>query len=259
MELPKNHFKAAILAGQQQLGLWSQINDATVSELLAGCGFDWMVLDCEHSPIDTATVLPMLQAMASYPVQPVVRARSLNPAEIKKLLDYGAQNILVPYVQNAEEARLAAASVDYPPSGIRGVAGGTRAGRFGRIANYHRIARQEICLIIQIETVEALNNLDEILKVDGIDAIFIGPADLAASMGYPGDASNPAVRETAIDAVRRIRAAGKPCGFLTRDEGFLDEVVAAGNVFTAIDIDIMVLRLAAEAKVNHWRKKFGKD
>lgn len=257
MELAKNTFKEAIMAGKPQIGLWSQINEVSVSELLAGCGYDWMVLDCEHSPIDTTSILPMLQAVKPYPVQPVVRVRSLNAAEIKKLLDFGAQNILVPYVQTADEARLAAASVDYPPKGIRGVAVATRAGGFGRIAGYHGKARDQICLIIQLETVEALDNLDDILAVDGIDAAFVGPADLAASMGYPGEPTHPEVRKTVIETIRRIRAAGKPSGFLSRDEAYLDEVIAAGNVFTAVDIDMTVLRLAAEAKVKHWREKLG--
>ena len=255
MSLPPNPFKAAILEGRQQIGLWSSINDTLVAEMLAGCGFDWMLFDTEHAPTDLSSVLPLLQAVAPHPVHPVVRPRSLDPSEIKKLLDFGATSLLVPYVQDAEEARLAAASVAYPPEGIRGVAGVTRASRFGAMPGYHKQAREEICLIVQVETLSALAVLEEIAAVPGIDGIFIGPSDLAASMGYPGEASHPEVKAACIDGVKRIRKAGKPAGFLTLDQTFLDEIIEAGSVFTAVDVDSVMLRRAAIATSEAWRTK----
>jgi 4-hydroxy-2-oxoheptanedioate aldolase len=255
MELPKNSFKAALLEGRQQIGLWCMIDDPYTTEMLAGCGYDWMLIDTEHSPMDRPNALAALQAVAPYPVHPVVRPKSLDVAEIKKLLDCGAQSILVPYVQTVEEAELAAAAVEYAPKGIRGVAGLIRANRFGLVEDYATRAREEICLIVQIETAEACDRIEEIAAVPGIDAIFIGPADLAASLGHVGDTSHPEVRAMACDAVRRVRAAGKPAGFLTLDPKFLEEVVEAGSLFTAIDVDAAILRRGAIEQAKLWRKK----
>lgn len=258
MDLPINHFKAKILQGESQIGLWCSINDTTTVEMLAGCGFDWLMFDIEHSALDPLTVLPLLQTVAPYPSHPIIRPSSLNPAEIKKLLDFGAQTLLIPYVQTVEEAELAAASVAYAPEGIRGVAGLTRATRFGTIPNYAKRAREEICLIIQVETRAALDQLEALAAVPGVDAIFIGPADLAASLGYPGEPSHPVVKQACLDGIRRIRAAGKPAGFLTLDQEFLAEVIRAGSVFTAVDVDSAVLRRGAAEQAQKW-KAFGSE
>lgn len=252
MDLPKNRFKQAILQGKQQIGLWSSIRDPAVSEMLAGCGYDWIVLDCEHSPRDVQEVLHGLHAMSAYPVQPVVRVQSLDVAEIKKMLDIGAQTILVPYVQNGEEARLAVAAVTYPPAGLRGVAGGTRANRYAGISDYFEKARNEICLIVQIETREAMNNLEDIVSTEGVDAVFVGPADLAASLGHPGNLKHPEVQEAIAETIRRVRTLGKPAGFLSPDAELLDLVINAGCIFTAIDIDLTALRRIAMARLSEY-------
>ncbi|MBA5775871.1 4-hydroxy-2-oxo-heptane-1,7-dioate aldolase [Stappia sp. F7233] len=257
MDLPKNAFKAAITEGRQQIGLWCSIPDPTTIEMLAGCGFDWLMIDTEHTAMSTGDVLALLQAVAPYPVTPIVRPSSLNPPEIKRLLDCGIQTLLIPYVQNAEEAYLAAAAVAYPPAGIRGVAGITRASRFGAIPDYHRHAREEICLIVQIETLDALGKLEEIAAVPGIDAIFIGPADLAASMGYPGEPSHPAVKTAVLDAIKRVRAAGLPAGILTLDQLFLEDVIEGGSVFTAVDVDAAILGRGALAQAGKWNTRKG--
>lgn len=241
-DLPKNAFKAALRAGQLQRGIWCTIRDPLVAEMLADCGFDWLMFDTEHSPMDPISVLPMLQAIAPYPVTPIVRPGSLNPAEIKKLLDIGAQTILVPYVQSAEEAAQAVAAVTYPPEGIRGVSGITRATRFGRIPGYHSRARDEICLIVQVETVEAIARIEEIAAVPGVDAIFVGPADLAASLGFAGQPNHPTVTAAVLDSIRRITTAGLPAGILTLNEAVYQEAIAAGALFAARDLDIAALR-----------------
>src|SRR6056297_2910280 len=182
----KNTFKQAITEGRQQIGVWHMVRDTQVTEMLGGCGFDWVLIDCEHTPNSEADVLAMLQALNGSPAMPAVRPSCLNVAEIKRLLDVGAQTIIVPYVQTVEEAELAAAAVEYPPHGIRGVSGGSRSSLYGTVPDYFTTARDEICLIVQIETVASMEKLEEIAAVPGIDGIFIGPADLAASMGARG-------------------------------------------------------------------------
>lgn len=242
MEQIANPFKRAIMAGQQQIGLWSTIRDNAATEMLAGLGFDWMLLDCEHTPNDLNSVLSMLQAMSAYGTHPVVRPTELNPAEIKRLLDIGAQTILIPYVQTVEEAKLAVEAVDYAPRGFRGMGGSTRANRFGTVPEYFTRAREEICLLVQIETQKGLDNLDEIASLDGIDGVFIGPADLSASLGHAGNARHPDVRAAITDATQRIRGHGKPAGFLSLDDELTAMAVEAGSLFTAVDVDMVALQ-----------------
>ncbi|BBU53755.1 2,4-dihydroxyhept-2-ene-1,7-dioic acid aldolase [Mameliella alba] len=242
MELKKNAFKAGLQEGRLQRGIWCCMTDPLAAEMMATCGYDWMLFDCEHSPMDPIRVLPMLQAVAPYPVSALARPASLNAPEMKRLLDIGAQTLVVPYVQNAEEAAEAAAAVAYPPAGIRGVAGMTRASSFGRIADYHATARDELCLIVQVETVEAMAQIEAIAAVPGIDGIFIGPADLAASMGYPGKPTHPEVQAAVVDGIKRITAAGKPAGTLTTDPEFGQKAIDAGVGFIAQDLDLVALR-----------------
>lgn len=253
MELPKNHFKAALKSGRRQIGFWVSIPDGGVVELLAGCGFDWLLLDTEHAPMDAVSTMPLMQAAAPYPVSVVVRPGWNNPVEIKKMLDSGAQTLLIPYVQNAVEAAQAVAAVRYPPVGIRGVAGSTRASRFGAVKDYIKCANDEICLLVQVETVEALSHIEEIAAVDGVDGIFVGPADLAASMGHPGEPSHPEVKTAILDALRRITRAGVPAGILSLDDALLDEAAQAGAQFIAIGVDTIVLRSGAVTALGKWR------
>lgn len=253
MELPKNRFKAALAEGRAQIGLWCTIPGSENAEALAGCGFDWLLIDTEHSTVSLGTVTTMLQAMAPYPVSAAVRPGWNDAVEIKRILDAGAQTILVPYVQNAEEAARAVAAVRYPPAGMRGVAGITRATRYGLVEGYTARADAEICLLVQVETAEALRNIEAIAAVPGVDGIFIGPADLAASMGHPGNPGAPAVRSAILDGIRRIRAAGKPAGILSLDPGLLQDAVAAGSVFTAVDVDQAILLRGARALAQAWK------
>lgn len=241
MELPANTFKRAILAGRQQVGLWCMIPGSFVTEALAGAGFDWLLLDTEHSPADVLTVLPQLQAAAAYDVATVVRPAANDPVLIKRLLDCGAQSLLIPYVQSAEEARAAVAAVRYPPTGIRGVAGLTRASRFGRVAGYAKRAEQELCVLVQVETKRSLDAIEEIAAVDGVDGIFIGPGDLSASLGYPGELFHPEVVAAVEGAIRRVAAAGKPAGVLTYDIPFARRCMELGTRFTAVGADLAIL------------------
>ncbi|WGW04746.1 HpcH/HpaI aldolase family protein [Tropicibacter oceani] len=241
-ELKTNTFKAAIQRMELQRGLWCTMSDPLAAEMMADCGFDWMMFDTEHSPMDPVSLLPLLQAVAPYPVTSIVRPSCLNAAEIKKLLDIGAQTILVPYVQTADEAAQAVAAVTYPPAGIRGVAGLTRATQFGKIPGYHKRAREQICLIVQVETREAMGNIEAIAAVEGVDGIFVGPADLAASLGYPGEPNHPEVTRAVLDCIRRIRAAGVPPGILTLSQEVRLQAIEAGAVFVAGDLDLAALR-----------------
>ncbi len=253
MELPKNHFKAAIGAGHQQIGIWCAIPGSGHAEVLAGCGFDWMLIDTEHSVVDQPTVQAMLQAAAPYPTHAAVRPGWNDPVEIKRLLDAGTQTILVPYVQTAEEAARAVAAVRYPPRGMRGVAGITRASRFGLVENYTARADAEICLLVQVETVTGLKNIEKIAAVDGVDGLFIGPADLAASMGHPGNPDAPEVCAAVLDGIRRIVATGKAAGILTLNPDFLQQAVAAGTTFTAVDVDSAILLRGARELARKWK------
>lgn len=252
MQMIPNRFKARLLRGDRQIGFWNTLPDSGLVETLAGCGYDWLLIDSEHSPLDPAAVMPLLQATDAYPTQAVVRPGWNDKVEIKRLLDMGAQSLLVPYVQNAEEAAAAVAAVRYPPRGIRGVSGGSRASRYGAISDYIQKADDEICLLVQVETVEAAKEIEAIAAVDGVDGIFIGPADLAASMGYPGDAGRAEVREAVCDAVRRIVAAGKPAGFLSGDRSFVQAAADAGATFLAVGVDASLLRRHAVELRDSW-------
>lgn len=247
MELPRNEFKRAIAEGRQQIGLWVTLPSGFTAEALATCGYDWLLFDTEHSVGDPLTVFEQLQAVAPYPVSAVVRPAFNDVVLIKRILDAGAQTLLIPYVQNAEEAKAAVDAMRYPPAGVRGVAGITRATRYGSVKNYQQRASEELCLLVQVETAAALSQIEAIAAIDGIDGMFIGPADLAASMGYPGEASHPEVKAAVEDAIRRIRAAGKPAGILSLDRPFVERCVEVGTVFTAVDVDASILiRHAAE-------------
>ena len=246
MELPVNTFKRAILAGQHQLGLWVSLVSPYSCEVVAGSGFDWLLLDGEHSPNDVDTVLAQLQAAAPYPVSPIVRPAWNDKVLIKRYLDVGAMTFLVPYVQNAAEAAAAVAAVRYPTRGVRGVAGVTRASRFGRIAHYAKRAEEELCVLVQVETREGLDNLEAIARTDGVDGVFIGPADLAAGLGHLGDQGHAEVQAAIEGAIKRIRACGKAAGILTPDEKLARRYIELGSLFTAVGLDVMLLARESE-------------
>lgn len=241
MELPRNAFKHAIAAGQRQIGCWVSLPGTVPTEIAAGAGYDWVLLDMEHSPIDPVSVLPLLQTAAAYPVSAIVRPPANDAVLIKRVLDVGAQTLLIPFVQNVAEAEAAVSAMRYPPRGIRGVAGTTRATRFGRIKDYAARAADELCLLVQVETMEAMEHLEAIAAVDGVDGVFIGPADLAASMGYPGGTARKEVHDAIVDAVRRLNAVNVPAGVLSPDHVFCDRLIEAGVTFLAVDVDTAIL------------------
>lgn len=237
----RNHFKRR-LKTRQQIGLWVGLADAYGTEIAANAGYDWLLIDGEHAPSDLRTTLSQLQSIAAYPSQAVVRPPIGSVQLIKQLLDIGAQTLLIPMVETVEQAELMVKAVRYPPEGIRGVGAAlARATRWNSIPDYYASAHENICLLIQIESVEGLKNLDEILQVDGIDGVFIGAVDLSATMGYEGNPNHPEVQKAVINAIQRIRAAGKAAGILSTQHEAAQMYLELGTEFVAVGVDTSVL------------------
>jgi 4-hydroxy-2-oxoheptanedioate aldolase len=247
MDLPKNAFKAAIKAKKPQIGIWASIPSNYTAEVLAGAGFDWILLDTEHTPVDIETVVTQLQAIAPYPTTPIVRVPWNDRVTIKRYLDTGAQTLLIPQVDTVEEAKNAVAYTRFPDVGMRGVAGATRATRFGRVKNYHANAHNEICTLVQVESREALTHIEAIAAIDGIDGIFIGPADLHASLGYLGERAHKDIMPVIDDAIVRIAKAGKAAGILTDNEENARRWLKCGATFVAVGSDVGLLAKNADA------------
>lgn len=238
---PINHFKRK-LKTQQQIGLWVGLADAYGTEIAANAGYDWLLIDGEHAPSDLRITLAQLQSIAAYESQAVVRPPIGSVQLIKQLLDIGAQTLLIPMVETVEQAELMVKAVHYPPKGIRGVGAAlARATRWNSIPDYYQAAHENICLLIQIESVTGLENLDDILQVEGIDGIFIGAVDLSATMGYEGNPNHPEVQKAVIDAIKRIRAAGKAAGILSTLDEVTQQYIDLGTEFVAVGVDTSVL------------------
>jgi 4-hydroxy-2-oxoheptanedioate aldolase len=241
-----NPFKAALRKGRRQIGLWQALANPYTIEICAGAGFDWLLLDGEHAPNDIPTLLAQLQAAAPYPVHAVGRPPVGDPHVIKQYLDIGFQTLLIPFVETAGQAEALVRAVRYPPFGIRGVAPGlSRAARWGRVADYLDRADDEICLLVQIESVTGIENLDSICAVDGVDGLFIGPADLSAAFGHRGRPGDPAMVERIEDAIRRIVASGKAAGILALDPAFAERCGGLGCTFIAVGTDTGLLARAS--------------
>ena len=247
MQLPANPFKRALREQRHQTGLWVTLANPNSAELVAGSGFDWLLLDTEHTPALLPTVMAQLQAVAPYPTHAVVRPTWNDNLQIKRYLDIGAQTLLLPYVQNADEARQAVAGTRYAPRGVRGVGGTVRATRYGRVADYMRHCENELCLLIQAETGEALEQLDAMAAVDGVDGIFIGPFDLSIALGIPGRFDDP----RHIAAVERVRLAceraNKPCIMFCGSAEAAAGYFAQGFTSVTVSLDISILIDAAKA------------
>ena len=242
MEMPINRFKQRLCSGETQIGLWLGLADAYCAELAANAGFDWLLIDGEHAPNDLRGMLGQLQAIAPYASQAIIRPVVGDSALIKQLLDIGAQTLLVPMVESADQARELVRAMHYPPQGIRGVGSAlARASRWNSISGYLDQADAQMCLLVQIENLEGLANLDAIAQVDGVDGVFIGPADLSASMGYRGNPGHPAVQAAIEDAIARVRQAGKAAGILSADPTLARRYIELGAAFVAVGVDTTVL------------------
>jgi len=253
-EMPHNRFKRALASGQQQIGLWMSLASPSATEVAAGAGFDWLLLDMEHAPNELPDIAHNLRAAEGGTAEPVVRVPWNEAVIVKRLLDIGARTLLFPFVQSAEEARRAVAATRYPPQGIRGFAGTTRANRYGRVAGYAQKAAEEICVLVQCETRKAVADIAAIAAVDGIDGIFIGPSDLAADMGHLGNTQHAEVQAAILDAGKRIKAAGKAPGFLSVREDETRRVLDGGFLFVAVNTDVAILARQSEALVRSFKK-----
>jgi 4-hydroxy-2-oxoheptanedioate aldolase len=246
MELPVNKFKRALTDKKPQIGMWSSLSSHIVAEILANAGFDWVLLDTEHSPNELPMVQAQLHAMVGGTASPVVRPAWNDMVLIKRYLDIGAQSLLLPYVQSADEAKDAVRYSRYPQQGVRGVAGSTRAAGYGRIKDYLKRANEEICVLVQVETRKAIANIEAIAETEGVDGVFIGPNDLSADLGHLGNWQHPDVWKVMEEAARKIRKAGKAPGILV-GEGDGQRCLDMGYLFVAVGADTGMLVRGADA------------
>lgn len=253
MELPVNRFKSALKEGRPQIGMWSSLSSHIVAEILAHAGFDWVLLDTEHSPNELPMVQSQLHAMTGGTASGVVRPAWNDMVLVKRYLDIGAQSLLLPYVQTAEEAKDAVRYTRYPQAGLRGVAGATRAAGYGRTKDYMKRAHEEICLLVQAETRKSLANLEAMAEVEGVDGIFIGPNDLSADLGHLGNWQHPDVWKVMEDAAKRIRKCGKAPGILV-GEADGQRCLDAGFLFVAVGADTGMLVRGSDSLAAKFKK-----
>lgn len=256
-----NKFKRGLAAGEAQLGLWVSLCSGFAADAIADAGFDWLLMDMEHAPNEDGIVLQQLQAVLPHGSTALVRPPWNDAVRVKRLLDIGAPGLLFPMVQTAEEAAAAVAACRYPPKGIRGVSTTQRGNRFGRDTGYFDEVEAETCILVQVETVEAIGRIEEIASVEGVDGVFFGPADIAASMGLNGQITSEAVWAEIQSAGARVQALGKPVGTLVGDPELTRRVLDAGFLFVAIGSDLGVLARGAEsllARVRGWENSVGR-
>lgn len=251
MQTPVNPFKQALAEGRTQIGLWLGLADHYATEICAGAGFDWLLIDGEHSPNDLRSIIQQAQVIAGYPATHAISRVPVGHGEvgttlIKQYLDLGLQTLLVPMVDTAEQAAALVQAMRYPPLGIRGM-GGSRASRWGRYPNYSKEANAQVCLLVQAESRAAIDNLDAIAATEGVDGVFIGPADLSAAFGHVGNPGHPEVQAIIADAFKRIRAAGKAAGILATDEPTARRYLEQGANFVAVGLDTQLLMRATSA------------
>ena len=254
MPAPTNTFKARLKAGERLIGLWMTLADIYSAEVVGTAGFDWVVVDGEHSPNDIRSMRDQLIALEASDTHPVVRVPIGETRLIKQVLDIGAQTVLVPMVETAEQAKELVRACRYPPTGARGVgASAARASRFGSIPDYIATADDQICLLVQVENRAGIANIDEILEVDGVDGVFIGPADLSTDMGHSGNSSAPEVEEVILATLQRIKAAGKAPGILSTKDETTALYRDGGAQFLAVGIDLLMLARATRDAATTWK------
>jgi 4-hydroxy-2-oxoheptanedioate aldolase len=253
MNLASNPFLAAIKAGRPQIGLWLSLSSNFAAEAVAGAGFDWVLVDMEHSPNDLQSVMAQLQVFAAYDTTAIVRPDWSDPVKVKRLLDLGAEGLLFPMVQNAEEAAAAVAACRYPPRGVRGVSGTTRANKFGRVSDYFTRVEDETAILVQVETRAALAVAHQIGAVDGVAGVFFGPADIAADMGLLGQPMHGDVWAAILPVAERLMTVGVPVGTLVSDADFARDLIARGFTFVACGQDTGILARGADALAQRMR------
>jgi len=248
-----NSFKRDLLAGKKLIGCWSSLASPITAEVLGLAGFDWILLDGEHSPNDVSTFIPQLMALKDSPTAPIVRPSCNSAVELKRLLDAGFYNFLVPFVESAEEARSAVAATRYPPQGIRGVAVSQRSNRYGSIPDYLKNINEHICVMVQIESLAGVAAVKEIAAIDGVDSIFVGPSDLSAALGHLGNSAHPEVQAVIAQVFADVKAAGKPVGILAPVEAQARNYMAMGATFVGVGSDLGTFRSATQALCDRYR------
>lgn len=251
-----NPFKQAIAQGRPQIGLWQALANPYTAEICAGAGFDWLLLDAEHAPNDLPVMLSQLQAVAAYPVEPVVRIPIGDTVLIKQYLDIGARSLLVPMVESADQAAALVQATRYPPHGIRGVGSAIgRASCWNRTPGYLEKASEDICLLLQVESEAGLKNIQAIAETHGVDGVFIGPSDLAAALGHLGNPGHPHVQGAIEGGFIQIQAAGKAAGILIADEALARRYLELGATFVAVGTDVTILARGAEALAQRFDRR----
>lgn len=242
-----NSFKRRLLAGERLIGCWCSLANPITTEVLGVAGFDWILLDGEHSPNDVISFIPQLMALKDSVSAPIVRPSWNNPVELKRLLDGGFYNFLIPFVESADEAKRAVAATRYPPQGTRGVSVSQRSNKFGSVKDYFTGINDQICVMVQIESRKGVEAVAEIAKTDGIDGIFVGPSDLAAGFGHLGNANHPEVQAAMAQIIAAAQAAGKPIGILAPVEADARRYMEQGVTFVAVGSDLGVFRSGTQA------------
>lgn len=256
MQVPTNTFKQALNRQAPMWGCWAGFAAGYATEIIASTGFDWLLIDGEHAPNTLPSILAQLQAVAPYSTAPVVRSVNQDPALIKQLLDIGAQTLMIPMVESGDEAAELVRATRYPPEGIRGVGGGVvRATRWDSVDDYLNKAHESLCLIVQVESPKGVDQVEAIATTDGVDAVFIGPADLSVGMGYPGNPSHPNVQHAIEKVIQTVHNAGKPVGILAPIEEDARRYQKLGCQFIAVGIDISLLRQGALATIGRYKEQ----
>lgn len=248
-----NSLKSDLRAGKKLIGCWSSLSNAITTEVLGVAGFDWILLDGEHSPNDVTTFIPQLMALKDSASAPVVRPTCNDAVEIKRLLDAGFYNFLIPFVESADDARRAVAATRYPPQGIRGVSVSQRSNRYGTVPDYFKSVNEQICVMVQIESHAGVAAAREIAAIDGVDCIFVGPSDLAAGMGHLGNSGHPDVQAVIAAVFADARACGKPAGILAPVEADARRYMAMGATFVGVGSDLGAFRSATQALCDRYR------
>ena len=249
-----NRFRQDLLARKRLIGCWASLGSPITTEVLGVAGFDWLLLDAEHAPNDVLTLVPQLMALKDSSSAPVVRPPWNEPVVLKRLLDAGFHNFLIPFVESADEARRAVAATRYPPAGIRGVSVSQRSNKYGSVTDYFKIINDNIAVMVQIESRKGVAAAAEIAAIDGVDGLFIGPSDLAAAYGHLGNANNPEVQDAMAKVLAAANAAGKPMGILAPVEADARRYLEMGATFVAVGSDLGVLRMSTQALCDKYRE-----
>ncbi|WP_294610701.1 2-dehydro-3-deoxyglucarate aldolase [uncultured Gilliamella sp.] len=249
-----NQFKQDMLARKKLIGCWAALGNPISTEILGLAGFDWLLLDGEHATNDVLTFIPQLMALKDSVSAPVVRPAWNDQVLIKRLLDIGFYNFLIPYIETVEQAKLAVSYTRYPPEGVRGVSVSHRSNAFGTITDYFTKINQNICVMVQIETQQAVDNVEAITSVDGVDGIFVGPSDLSASLGHFGDPKHPEVQKVIKRVFDVAKNKGKACGILAPIEADARQYIEMGATFVAVGSDLGLFRSSTQSLADKFLK-----